>query len=448
MHQHLTPQLWAIAFGDPEDVAGQQLYACPRCSGARGTLQTWLEAVAQCPQCTAALDVYEPLPEEALHCDECLASYAVFESWLEKLEHFEPHVAPEWVTAPQLYRELMHMPLEEQLIEVRYRLIYQQWGFCQWLLADSAAARLSDPQRCHDRAGLAVAVAERLNEVDYQPRWVAELRAKAHAYLADALRLLGDHTAAEREFERAESWVERGLGQGRAESAVLSLRASLLLDQFRHLEAEALLERVQRSYRQSRQSSEEARVLLKLAMVSQARERPEEAARRVGRALEILDQVDEPVLQDVARQSLVHFWIDGRDIGHAREVFDGMSEPTVHHLRLRKRWLQGDLLRAEGDLQGAARMYDETRVGFLAEGLHYNVALLSLDLAMVAAEQERHDAVRALALDAVALLTRAGAPQKAFAALRLLIDALESKAVTVAFIQRIARKVARLQPAE
>jgi hypothetical protein len=90
-------------------------------------------------------------------------------------------------------------------------------------------------------------------------------------------------------------------------------------------------------------------------------------------------------------------------------------------------------------------------VGYLAPDLggplHYNVALVSLDLAMVAAEQKRHDAVRELARDAVVLLTRAGAPREAFAAMRLLVDTLERKAVTVAFIRRIARRVARLQPA-
>ncbi len=446
MHQHLKPQQWALAFGDPEDVAGHQLFTCPRCSASRGSLTAWLEAVEECPKCTAALKNYEPLPPEALSCDECMASYAVFEEWLQKLEHYEPHVAPEWVTAPQLYQELAHLPLEEQLIEVRYRLIYQQWGFCQWLLGDSFEARLTDPQRCHDRAALAVAVTERLNEVEYQAHWVAELRAKAHAYYANALRLLGDHVAAEREFEKSEEWVGRGLGQGRAENTVLSLKASLLMDEFRHLEAEALLERVERYYRRNQQDAEAAKTLLKLAMVSRARELPREAIRRARAALVALAREDQPVLGAIARQNLVSYLLDCGELAEAREVFEALPRPVDHQLRLRRSWLHGDLLRAEGDLEGAARLYDETRVGYLADRLHYNVALLSLDLAMVATEQKRHDAVRELARDAVVLLTRAGAPQGAFAALRLLIDAVEHKAVTVAFIQRIAHRVARFQP--
>lgn len=380
-----------------------------------------------------------------------MASYEVFVGWLDTLEHFEPHVAPEWVTARELAEELDQHAFEDRLDRVRSRLIYQQWGLCQRFLADSFEARLTAPQRSYERAALAVAIAERLNEVEYQPQWVAELRAKAYAYQGNALRLLGDYRSAESSFVVAERWIERGLGRGRAEATVLSLKASLLIDEYRHLEAEALLERVERYHRQNRQHVEAAKVLLQLAMVSHARERPRDAVQRVERALDILDLEEEAVLQMVARHNLVAFLLDCNELHDARAVFDELPEPEDRLLRLRRTWLEGDLLRAEGDLDGAAERYDTTRVGYLAPDLggplRYNVALVSLDLAMVAAEQRRHDAVRELARDAVVLLTRAGAPEEAFAAMRLLVDTLERKAVTVAFIRRIARRVARLQPA-
>jgi len=448
MHRHLTPQQWALAFGDPNDVSGLELVACPRCSPYRGNLEAWLGAIDQCPDCAAALETYDPLPVEVLECDECMAAYEVFDGWLEAVEHFEPHVAPEWVTALDLLEELARLPLGEQIVQVRSQPVYQQWGLCQRLLAESFEARLTDPRRCHDRAALAAAVADRLDEEEYQARWVAELRAKAHAYYGNALRLLGSYGEAEREFALAETWLGRGLGRGRGEARVLSLKASLLLDQYRNLEAEALLERVERHYRVNRQRVEAAKALLKLAMVSRARELPQEAAERAERALDVLDLEDEPVLQVVARHNLVNYLLDSGDLRQARLVFDELPETADRLLRLRRTWLEGDLLRAEGDLDGAARRYDETRVGYLAEGLHYSVALASLSLAMVAAEQERHDAVRELARDAVVLLTRAGAPQEAFAAIRLLVDTLERQAVTVAFIDQIARQLVRLQPSK
>jgi len=448
MHEHFKPQQWALAFGDTEDRPGTQLFTCPRCSSLRGNLSAWLASVRECPRCRRALDAYEPLPAEALECSQCMATYEVFEEWLEKVEHFEPQVAPEWITGRDLLEELIPLSLEDQLARVRDQLVYKQWGLCQRLLADSAEARLTDHRRSHDRAALAAAVADLLDEEEYHPQWTAELRANAHAYFANALRLLGDYRAAEQEFAIAEGWVEQGLGQGSAASTVLSLKASLLLDEYRHLEAEALLEQVERYHRERGEHVATAKTLLKLAMVSHARETPEEAGRRASMALEIFEQKGQDSLAMIARHNLVGFLLDSRDLGRARSIFDQISPSNDRLLRLRQLWLEGDLLRAEGDLDGAARCYDDVRVGYLAEDLHYNVALASLHLAMVAAAQDRHRAVRELARDSVVLLTRAGAPQEAFAAIRLLIDSIERQAVSVAFIQRVTRELTRLHPSE
>jgi hypothetical protein len=367
---------------------------------------------------------------------------------MEKLEHFEPHVAPEWVTAPSLLAELSNLPLEDQLARVRDRLVYKQWGLCQYLLAESYAARVHDPRRSYDLAALGAELADLLNEVEYEPRWTADLRAKAHAFHANGLRLLGEQRAAEREFAVAESWVDQGLRQGRAEATVLGLKASLLMDQYRHLEAEALLERVEGHYRHHRQHRQAAEALLKLSIVSWNRGLAGQAAQRVGQAVDLLDAQDDALLRAVARHNLVAYLIDSGEVRQARTVFEEISEmPANRMLRLRRFWLAGDLHKAEGDLEAAARSYDDTRVGYLAEGLHYKVALVSLDLAMVAAAQDRHEAVRELARDAVVLLARAGAPEKSFAVIRLLLDTLERRTVTVAFIERIARRLARLQPA-
>ena len=364
------------------------------------------------------------------------------------MEHFEPQVAPEWITGRALLEELVPLSLEDQLARVRDQLVYKQWGLCQRLLQEALETRQTDPSHSHDRAALAATVADLLDEEEYHPQWTAELRAKAHAYFANGLRLVGDYREAEREFAIAEEWVERGLGQGTAAATILTLKASLLLDEFRHLEAEAILERVERYHHERSDAVNTARTLIKLARVSYAREAPAEAAHRIKSALDILKQEGEANLAMVARNNLVLYLIDSGEVPQAREAFDQLRPLENRHLRLRQLWLEGDLLRAEGDLDGAARCYDDVRVGYLAEDLHYNVALASLHLAMVAAAQNRHDAVRDLARDAVVLLTRAGAPQAAFAAIRLLIDAIERQAVSVAFIQRTTRELTRLHPSE
>jgi tetratricopeptide (TPR) repeat protein len=442
----MKPHQWALAFGDPDDPRGGQLLACPRCNAARGDLELWLLTVASCPRCRRALESDEPIPAEVLDCDQCMAAYGEFERWLERVEHYEPLVALELAKAEELLEEISGLQPDSQLERVKAEPVFRQWGFCQRLLAECRTEWTGDRHRARLLARLGTTVADLLAEDRYHALWVADLRAKAYGYLANTSRLLGDYRTAEREFVVAERWVERGLGAGRAEATVLRLKASLLLDQYRHLEAEAVLDRVLRHYRENAQVADTARTLLKLAMVSRARELHVQAVERVEEALSLLDPEKDSYLVYVATNNLVLYRIDAGAVEAARALFEMLPEPGTRLLRIRRTCLEGDLRCAEGDLDRAARLYDDVRIAFLAEDLHYDVALVSLNLAVVATLQGRAEVVRELARDAIVLLTRSGAPQEAFAALRLLVDSLERDAVSVAFIQQIARKLARLQP--
>lgn len=446
MHRHMTPHRWALAFGDPDDRHGWQLYSCSSCSAARGDLEMWLQAVASCPRCWPAFQSYEPFPGDVLECETCMDAYQDLEDWLEKTEHFEPLVAAEWEASRQILEELTSQPAELRLMLVTSEPSYHRWGLCQRLLDRSRSLWLTDPRAAHEWGSTGAVVADHLTEDGYGPQWVADLRAKAHGYVANTLRLLGQYAASEREFAIAERWVDRGVGQGRAEATILSLKASLLLDQYRHLEAEALLDRVNRHFQDYEQRHEAGRALLQLALVSHARDLPAQAVQRTEEALRLIDPARDALLPVMARQNLVAFRVESGDLVGARAAFEELPELQDLLPRLRRTWLEADLLRAEGDLDGAARLYDDIRIAFLADELYYNVALVSLDLAIVATLQGRTDTVRELARDAVVLLARSGAPQEAFAALRLLVDSLEREAVSVTFIRRIARKLTRLQP--
>lgn len=446
MHRHLEPHDWALAFGDPSDRHGMQLYGCPQCSAARGDFESWILSVAVCPRCWPAFESYEPVPPDALDCDTCVAAYQEFESRLERLEHFEPLVATELEEADELLAELEGRPVEAQVALVEAHERFRRWGVCQRLLESCRGQWVADPLRAHAGAQVAVAIADRLADAEYHPRWTADLRAKAHAYLANTHRATGDLRASEVEFAQAERWVERGVGQGRAEMVVLDLKASLLLDQHRYLEAEAILDRVERHFQEYGLEAKLARVLIKRAIVSFERELPHQAVERVDRALELIDPDAEPFLAQAALHNRTEYLIDCGRVPEARAVFERIPEPTDRMVGFRRTWLHANLLRGEGDLEGAAKLYDDARIAYLAEGLHFTVALVSLDLAIVARMQGDHDTVRELARDALVLLTRAGAPQEAFAAIRLLVDAVEHQVVSTTFIQQVARNLSRVQP--
>jgi tetratricopeptide (TPR) repeat protein len=445
MHRHLDPRDWALAFGDPDDPHGWQLFRCPTCSVARGDLEAWILSVAECQRCWQAFEAFQPVPLDAIDCPTCLSGYEEFERCLVRAEHFEPLIAAEWELAAQQLAELTELPADGMLSRIETDPTLYCWGVCQRLLEESQSLWLIDPRRGSDLARAAVSVAERLDGETYHPRWVADLRAKAYAYAANTYRIQGDFRAAEEAFARAERFVEKGTGQGRAEMRVLSLKASLLLDQYRHLESDAILARVEQHLREFDQRDELAKVLLKRARVSSAREQWKQAVQRVQEALELIDADADQHLRELAQSNLAQYQLESGDVAGARTAFERLPAPDGRRARTSREWLGASLLRAEGDLEGAARVYDDVRIALLADDLHYDVALVSLDLAIVARMQGDHETVRELARDALVLLTRAGAPQEAFAAIRLLVDAVEHEAVSTAFIQQVARNLSRVR---
>ncbi len=454
MHEHWNVTQWIRALGDPEE-REQAFAGCPRARALWAEdLGAWMAHALECPRCRRVVASQELVPDDILLCPECLASLDLVHAMVDELEHFDPMVALELPRAETMLHEIEGETLEEQITRVLEDLPLRQWGFCQRLLAVARRAWRNDPRLAHDRALLAVMVAERLNPEDYHPRWIADLQAKAHAYLANALRILGRFHAAEEELRVAEERLAQGVGSGLAEARVLSLRASLLNDQYRYREALALLAEVERLYRRLRDRNEVGRTRLTRAVVLEALDRPADAASECDRAVEALENPSgpaEPVAADasllvLALQNAVYFRLRAGEVERAREMFDALPPADDRVSSLCRLWIEGDLLRHEGHPAEARVRYEQTRQAFAGAGLHYEAALVSLDLALVAYEEGLMGEVRRMAEEASVLLTRAAAKHEAFAALRLLLLALEREALTVAMLGTIRRRLAGLKP--
>src|SRR5207237_5522758 len=76
------------------------------------------------------------------------------------------------------------------------------------------------------------------------------------------------------------------------------------------------------------------------------------------------------------------------------DLYRRFPEPWVE---LRVAWLRGDIAAGTGDVLTAERAYRETRDGFVAQGIGYDAAMASLDLAVLYLRQGRTDEVRRLA---------------------------------------------------
>lgn len=447
MHEHWSVPRWIRALGESEP-RERLLRGCPQARELWSEdLGAWMAHAPRCPECREVVSAQELVPDEVLDCPECMGSLEMVHAMVDELEHFDPLVALELPRADEMLAEIEDLTMEEQITRVLEDLPLRQWGFCQRLLAEARKAWRDDPRRAHDRALLAVLVADRLNPEDYHPQWIADLQSKAHASLANALRILARFGRAEEEFARAEERLAAGLGTGLAEARVLGLKASLLNDQYRHREALALLNEVERLYGGLKERHEIGRVCLQRSVVLEGLGRPERAAEECARAAAELDPEREPDLPVLARQNGVHYLVQAGEIERARGLFDELPHAGDRSIQIHRTWIEADLLRAEGRPGRARPLYEETRTAFADRGLHYDAALVSLDLALTAYDQGFVGEVRLLAEQASVLLTRAAAKHEAFAALRLLLQAIEAETLTVATLNGVRRRLAGLKPA-
>lgn len=445
MHECLSVQDWIKAWGDSER-EGRQLATCPVCSPAREDLRSWLAAVEQCADCRAALDAAPIEADEVVECPNCTAAFGKLVEILEGLEHFDPAVAAEVLAAEELYGKLLKLSPAEQLARVTDSMEYQQWGLCHRLLVAARELWCDDPELANHRARVAAAVADLLDPGTYHPLWVADLRAKAHAYVANTYRILADFQTAERAFLTAERYVRRGVGSGQCQARVASLKASLLIDQERFLEASALLAEVEAFYRKSEQPRELARTVMKRAMIAADRGEYHVAAREYARATAVLDPERDRTLLLTARQNAAYALVHADEVEEARRIFDALPPAEGRAMELRRLWIEGDLLRAEGKPMMAMEVYGRARVGYREDGRFYLMALVALEEALTAFDMGDTAEMVAMVEEASILLVKAAAKHQAIAVLGLLLAAMERGTVDRAMLVAVSRRVAALKP--
>lgn len=446
MHRHWTYKDWLDAYDGPDDERSSGIqHDCAEADALWPDLGPWIAHATTCDRCRNASAEMQLVPDEVLNCPDCLEAAEFLWAILRDLEHFEPAVARELPRAEAFMDELAPLAFDDQLTRVRAEHRYQQWGFCQWLLFKAEDSWHTDPHLARDRADLAVTIAELLDAEYYHPQWLSDLQAKAHAYLANAHRILADFSEAERHFLLAEQRLRHGVGCT-AEARVLSLKASLLIDQYRYSEALALIDRVSRHYEAEGNHHQIARLAMKRAKVLGAVGKFREAADEELRAARLLDSSTEPHLFAFCLQNAATFLINADEPERARHLFGQL--PPVHDSRSssRRRWIEGHLLRAECRYSEALAAYSATRETWAEMGLHYDAALVTMDMALAAYAAGDDQKVVACAEEASVLLVRAAAKHEAFAVLTLLFKAIERQTVSRAVLESIRERLATLQP--
>jgi tetratricopeptide (TPR) repeat protein len=330
-------------------------------------------------------------PEERTISASKVNSYdygQAFASTEQALADFLAPDRPMEQSPEELLADLAPLSLNEQarLIESEERFASSQ--MVKWLIDRSHGARYEDPERMLYLAHLAQLAADRCTvaAVGSEPR-LADLRMRAWGHYGNSLRVSGRLQEAEEALATARSHGEAGTGDPPLRARLLEQMASLQIFQRRFENAIELADQAGQIYRELGEAHLLASSLVHKAIASLYAGEAESAAQILNHAIPLIDQEEDPHLLLAACHNLVRCYIDLDRPEQALALYfkarDLYKEFKDALILLRAAWQEGQLLRELGHPRAAEGALLRARKGFMARGLAYEVAVVSLDLAAV-----------------------------------------------------------------
>jgi tetratricopeptide (TPR) repeat protein len=379
-------------------------------------------------------------------CPSCRALYGRLQEIKGDLGYFDELVALlESETAPDLAAALEALSPAEQLRAAETDETFHTWGLCVYLIQQSKDACLTDARRATDLAILAVRIALALPKASYHPDWVRDLQARAFAYLANALKVAGELSAADLAFADAErrfTWQSP-----LPEAELLLLKSSLRREQRRYPEA---LEASAAALKIYRDLSDRQGILtshLLQAKVYEATEDWASACDVLRRAETEASLADDPRLFSMIQANLVTCLVQAghpaeaqKRLPHAKALYGQYGGDAD---RLRLRWTGALLLQALGRIDDAVPELEAVQTEFLDRRMPFDATLVSLDLAVALFHAGRSEALKTLAAEILPIFETRGLTTEAVVAYTLLQlqRAVEGRTFTVQLAAELARRV-------
>jgi tetratricopeptide (TPR) repeat protein len=334
--------------------------------------------------------------------------------------------------APELWERLQkYKTRAERQAVVREAEAFWVWPFCELLCDESLRAAPASAGLALElaRLGLVVACLARGAKA-----WLASLRRHAWAHLGNALRVCGQLPAADDAFRRA------------AELAKVAAcgDAAGLLNEARVLGLEASLRRAQRLLPLALDLLDRAlaadngdltpHLLINRAKTLEEMGDYEEAVVTLRQVIPLIDGERDPQRLWNVRFNLL---VTLTEAGHASE-----AEPLAVGVRelakrlgnaldlVRHGWLDAKIAAGLGRLAEAEAGFERVRKEFLARGIAYNTALVSLELAVLLLEQGRTTEVQRIAAELLPMFEAQQVTREALATVKLFCDAARKERIT------------------
>jgi tetratricopeptide (TPR) repeat protein len=318
----------------------------------------------------------------------------------------------------------------ERMAEVMTDRSFHHWGFYRALLDASRWRCRSHACEAVSLVELALAVSQLLESRAVGGEEAAtDLRAKGFAILGNARRMASDLDGAREAL--AEAWrLNRG-GTGdpleRAQLICFEASYSRMMGEFET--AETALAGAARIYAAAGDRHLQGRVLIQMGDAI-GYQNPDRAVLHLTRALDLIDTAREPRLELCAQHDLAHFLSDSGKPMQALVVLD-RARPLYKQFpddwtQLRLHWLEGRIARALGHPHDAVHIFRQVWEAFRERGLHYDLVMVSIDLAEAYVAEGNPATAARLASEVHSIMEAWGVHRYALAAWLMLQQAVEA----------------------
>jgi tetratricopeptide (TPR) repeat protein len=344
--------------------------------------------------------------------------------------------------------DLLSHPQEKRKLLLANSARFHTWGVFELLLERSWHTRGASRTRSEDLADLVIHLGPYLDAAYYQRELIEDMQARAWSYKANLRRLASDFEGAEQAFQIAYSHLKSGTREPLERAVYLDLKASLRGTQRRLDEAKKLLHRAIAIFLHQGDGHLAGKSMVCLSWIHSHAGELEHAVATLRRSLLMIDPTQDERLLLCAWHNLIDFMTSmGRFIEaqgfyrNARPLYHKYADDAEYGPR--RLWVKGKIARGLGQLQEAEELFMSARKRFLADDIPLDAALVSLELAILYAQQNRTAELKQLAPEMLSIFTSRHVSREAIAALMFLKQTVDAERLTVQTAAGIARFVDR-----
>ncbi|MEM7480101.1 MAG: tetratricopeptide repeat protein [Acidobacteriota bacterium] len=350
----------------------------------------------------------------------------------------------------ELFAQLSSYPLKCWPLLVRNRQRYQTLGLAQLLVEEGLAAGYEDAERGRSLAEVGLLILDHLEVRRYGQALIDDVSGRAWCVIGNAHRLQADFEASEYAFEQASELLADS-SDPIAEGDLLYLWALVNKDRHQYSEALHRFDRATVCFEEAGDELKAARVLTSLGNLYLEKGAPEDALSPLLEAIARSDEEADPKGVLFARSNLALCFADLGEFHEARSIFEqceeGYRQFGEPHVLLRGQWLEGMIAAGLGENERAEELLLQVYHEFRRRDEMYEIALVSLDLALLLNRQGRFAEVRDMARESLAALVPTGVFEGAAAALAVFHAARHKETVAEDLLQGLSLYLKRARTA-